>query len=87
MQQTTYELTNSAFKTLKKKHSEILKFNNLEEMLQEIGKAGVDVINAGENSYLTRIVQDKSYEAGNIIIIEILEETDFNKLIYPSFHL
>ena len=87
MRQLTYELTNSAFKTLRNKHQEILGFKNLEEMLQEIGKAGVDVINAGENSFLTRKVQDRSYEAGNIIIIEILEDNDFNRLIHPSFHL
>ena len=87
MRQTTFELVNSAFKTLKKKHSEILNFKNLEDMLQELGKSGSEVINAGENSFLTRKVLTKDYETGNITIVEVLENSDFNRLIYPSFHL
>ena len=87
MRQTTFELVNSAFKTLKNKHADILNFKNLEEMLEELGKSGSEVINAGENSFLTRKVQTKNYEKGNITIVEVLEISDFNRLIYPSFHL
>ena len=87
MGELTYQLAKSSFKKLKKKHSEILKFNNLEEMLQDLGKSGVDVINAGDNSFLTRKVQDRDYEAGNVTIVEVLANSDFNRLIYPAFHL
>ena len=87
MYELTYELAKKSYGKLKNKHQEILKFNNLEEMLQELGKAGVDVIDAGENSFLTRNVQTKGYETGNITIVEVLENSDFNRLIYPSFHL
>ena len=87
MGELTYQLAKSSFKKLKKKHSEILNFKNLEDMLQELGKSGSEVINAGENSFLTRKVLTKDYEAGNITIVEVLENSDFNRLIYPSFHL
>jgi len=85
MKQKTFELLEVSFKTLRNKHSKILKFKNLNELAEAL--EGEEVLGSGGNTYLTRRSTAKDFEEGNVQLIHIFSDDDFNSLIYPSFKL
>ena len=87
MLQTTFDLANSAFRKLKSNHPELNSFETLSELLEELEEEQLEVFGSGQNTYITRIVASKSYEKGNVTIVNIYSEESYSELIYPSFHL
>jgi len=87
MRQATFNLAESAFKKLKRNHAELNSFETLNELLEELEEEELEVFGSGEDMYMTRIVASKSYEKGNVTIVNISCEESYSELIYPSFHL
>ena len=85
MRQTTYNKIKQAYKRLRENNSDILKFRNFEEMLEEVEELQQEVSGSPDGWWLTRRTASKPFEPGNLALIEIQSEECLDYLIYPSY--
>ena len=85
MREMTYRKCQTAYIQLVKKFSKLNEFKTLEDLVEAIEFSGAEVSGAGERFYITRKRSSSPFSANNVQLVEILEDENFDDLIYPSF--
>ena len=85
MKQTTYMKVRQAYKKLRENNPDVLKFNNYEEMLQEVKDMEAEVAGSPSGWWITRRTNKEPYQPGNLRLVQVVDDSDLDYLIFPSY--